>query len=61
MVIAARRPAEFFEAVARMQSSQSPSSDAPKKPTFSGKEIYVTDEGNGYLLSLTVAGYAEQL
>jgi hypothetical protein len=61
VIIAARRPAEFFEAVARMQASPSQPSDTTKKPTFSGKEIYVTDEGNGYLLSLTVAGYAEQL
>ncbi len=61
VIVAAKRPAEFFEAAARMQALETQSADAPKKPPFSGKEIYVADEGNGYLLSLTVAGYAEQL
>lgn len=61
MVISGKRPAEFFEAAARMQASDPTNAERVRKPLFADKEIYVTDEGNGYLLSLTVAGYAEEL
>ncbi len=55
VIVSGKRPAEFFEAAVRMQSGDSDNGEMVKKPLFADKEIYVTDEGNGYLLSLTVA------